>query len=36
VRTSAGSVMTAMSLISEPHRGQSNGLSLSASRPAAA
>ena len=26
VRTSAESVMTAMSLISEPHRGQTNGL----------
>ena len=28
-----GSVMTAMSLISEPHRGQTKGLPLSASRP---
>jgi hypothetical protein len=28
-----GSVMTAMGLFSNPHRGQSNGLSLSASRP---
>jgi hypothetical protein len=34
LRTPAESVMTAMSLISDPHRGQSNGLSLSASRPA--